>query len=74
MWEENAVVGYIFAHKENSVLLTNVQVLRIDINTMEAIAAIASELKALYVQATMSRPSDLNSLRRAGAGVAAVQS
>lgn len=70
LWENNAVVGYVFARKEKSILLVNVQVLCIDINAMEAIAAIASELKAPYVQVVMSRPSDIDSLRRAGWQVA----
>jgi hypothetical protein len=52
------------------MLLINVQVLRIDVNAAEAIAAIVSEMKAPYVQVSMSRPSDIDSLRRAGWQVA----
>jgi hypothetical protein len=70
LWEHNAAVGYVFARKEKSMVLINVQVLRIDVNAAEAIAAIASEMKAPYVQATLSRPSDIASLRRAGWQVA----
>jgi GNAT superfamily N-acetyltransferase len=70
LWEGNTVVGYVFAHKENSMLFINVQVLRMDINATEAIAAITYELKADYVQVSISRPSDINSLRRAGWQVA----
>jgi hypothetical protein len=70
LWENNAVVGYAFARKEKSILLINVQVLRTDISAAEAIAAIACELNALYVQVTMSRPSDMDSLRHAGWQVA----
>ena len=68
--ENNTVVGYVFAHKVNSLLLINVQVLRTDIHVTEAIAAITSQLKAPYVQVSMSRPSDIDSLRRAGWQVA----
>ena len=70
LWESNAVVGYVFARKEKLMLLINVQVLRTDINATEAIAAIVSELKAPYVQVSISRPSDIDSLRRAGWQVA----
>ena len=70
LWENNAAVGYVFARKEKSMLLISVQVLRIDINATEAIAAIASEMKAPYVQVTTSRPCDIDSLRRAGWQVA----
>ena len=41
-----------------------------DIKGTEAIAAIVSELKAPYVQVSLSRPSDIDSLRRAGWQVA----
>jgi hypothetical protein len=52
------------------MLLINVQLLRMDINATEAIAAITSELNASYVQVTTSRPSDIDSLRGAGWQVA----
>jgi GNAT superfamily N-acetyltransferase len=68
--EDNAVVGFVFARKEKSMLLINVQVLRRDINATEAIAAITSELKAPYIQVGISRPSDIDMLRRAGWQVA----
>ena len=70
LWENNAVVGYAFARKEKSLLFISVQVLRMDVNATEAIAAITSELKAPYVQVSLSRPSDIDSLRRAGWQVA----
>jgi GNAT superfamily N-acetyltransferase len=70
LYENNAVVGYVFATKEKSMLFISVQVLRMDINAAEAIAAITSELKAVYVQVSMSRPSDIDSLQCAGWQVA----
>jgi hypothetical protein len=70
LWENNAIVGYVFARKEKSMVFINVQVLRMDINAAEAIAAITSELKAPYVQVSISRPSDIDSLRRVGWQVA----
>jgi GNAT superfamily N-acetyltransferase len=70
LWENNTVVGYVFARKEKSMVLISVQVLRMDINAAEAIAAIACELQAPFVQVSISRPSDIDSLRRAGWQVA----
>jgi hypothetical protein len=70
LWENKVVAGYVFAHKEKPMLLIDVQLLRMDINATEAIAAITSELKASYVQVNISRPSDIVSLRRAGYRVA----
>ena len=70
LWENNTVVGYVFARQEKSMVLINVQVLRMDVNATEAIAALTSELQAPYVQVSVSRPSDIDSLRRAGWQVA----
>jgi GNAT superfamily N-acetyltransferase len=70
LYENNAVVGYVFARTEKSMLFIDVQVLRTDIHAAEAIAAITSELQATYVQVSMSRPSDIDSLRCAGWQVA----
>lgn len=70
LWENSEPVGYVFAHKDNLMLQINVQLLRTGIDASEAVAAIASELKTTYVQITLSRPSDIASLRRAGWQVA----
>ena len=70
LWENNTVVGYVFARKEKSMLLIDVQVLRMDVNVAETIAAVVSEIRAPYVQVSMSRPSDIDSLRGAGWQVA----
>lgn len=64
--ENTANVGYVFARKNNSVLQVNVQLLRTDIDTTEAVAAVVSKLKTSYVQVTVSRPADIASLQRAG--------
>ena len=68
--EDNDVVGYVFVRKQTSMLLISLQLLRMGVNAMEAIAAIVSELQAPYVQVSISRPSDINNLRRAGWQVA----
>ena len=70
LWENSKIVGYVFAHKDNLMLQINIQLLRAGIDASEAVAAIASELRTSYVQITMSRPSDIASLRRAGWQVA----
>ena len=70
LWENKDPVGYVFAYKENLMLRISVQLLRPDIDAAEAVAAVASQSKSAYVQVTMSRPSDIASLRRAGYQVA----
>lgn len=70
IWENSAPVGYVFARKDNLLLKINIQLLRMDIDAVEVIAAVVSELKASYVQVTMSRPSDIASVQRAGWRVA----
>ena len=66
VWENREPVGYVFASKENLLLKINIQLLRRDIDASEAVAAVTSNLQASYVQVTMSRPSDIASLRVAG--------
>jgi GNAT superfamily N-acetyltransferase len=70
LWENNQPVGYIFAQKDHLMLKINIQVLRPDIDAMEAIAAIASHIQATYIRLDLSRPSDIASLQRAGFRVA----
>ena len=70
LWENKDPVGYVFAYKENLTLRISVQLLRPDIDAAEAVAAVASQSKSAYVQVTMSRPSDIASLRRADYQVA----
>jgi GNAT superfamily N-acetyltransferase len=70
LWENNQPVGYIFAQKENLMLKVNVHVLRPDIDAIEAIAAVASHIRATYIRVNMSRPSDIASLQQAGFRVA----
>lgn len=70
IWENHEPVGYVFASNEGSMLKVNIQLLRMDIHAVEVIAAVASKLKTSYVQATLSRPSDIADFRRAGWQVA----
>jgi GNAT superfamily N-acetyltransferase len=70
LWENSEPVGYVFAQKDDLMLQINVQLVRTGLDASEAVAALASELRASYVQVTVSRPSDMASLRRAGWQVA----
>jgi GNAT superfamily N-acetyltransferase len=70
LWENNQPVGYVFAHKADAMLKINIQLLRQDVEVGEAIAAVTSHLRATYLRVTVSRPSHITSLRRAGFPVA----
>jgi GNAT superfamily N-acetyltransferase len=66
VWENQESVGFVFANKSDVLLKMNIQLLRVDIDAAEAVAAIVAHLNAPYVQVTLSRPSDIASLQRAG--------
>lgn len=70
VWENRAPVGFVFANKNELLLKVNLQILRADIDAAEVVAAVVSQSKASYVQVTLSRPSDIVSLQRAGWQVA----
>lgn len=70
VWENSEAVGFVFARKEDPLLKIDIQLLRSDIHAAGVIAAVASRLKTSYVQVTMSRPSDIADLQRAGWRVA----
>lgn len=70
IWENREPVGFVFARKEDLIQKINIQLLRLDIDAVEAVAAVTSKLKTSYVQVTMSRPSDIARFQRAGWQVA----
>lgn len=70
VWEKDEPVGYVFAWKDDLILRINIQLLRMDIDAVEVVAAVASKIKTSYVQVTMSRPSDITGFQRAGWHVA----
>lgn len=70
VWENSEAVGFVFARKEDPILKIEFQLLRADVHAADVIAAVASSLKTSYVYVTMSRPSDIASLQRAGWQVA----
>jgi GNAT superfamily N-acetyltransferase len=70
LWENNHPVGYALAHLEKNILNISSVLLREGIDVAEAIAAVVNELKSTYVRVRVSRPAEINSLRRAGYPVA----
>lgn len=70
LWQNHEPVGYVFARQDDLILRISIQLLRVDIDAVEVVAAVASRIKTSYVEVTMSRPSDISSIRRAGWQVA----
>ena len=70
IWQNNESVGYVFARKDDLILRISIQLLRMDIDAVEVVAAVAARIKTSYVQVTMSRPSDISSFQSAGWQVA----
>jgi GNAT superfamily N-acetyltransferase len=68
--ENSRVIGYAFAHSDQTMLTISNLVLQRGIDTAEAVAAVAAELKSAYVQVSVSRPAEISSLRKAGYHVA----
>jgi hypothetical protein len=52
--------------EQDLLLNISIQILRVDIDALEAVAALVSNLKASYVRVTMNRPSDITGFQRAG--------
>ena len=68
--ENKRVVGYAFAHADPTLLAISNLTTQQGIDTAEAVAAVAAELKSAYVQVKVSRPVEISSLRAAGYHVA----
>jgi len=68
--ENHKVVGYAFAHADQTLLAISNLVLQPGIDAAEALAAVAAELKSNYIQVKISRPVEIASLRQAGYHVA----
>lgn len=66
VWKNREPVGFVFINKDDLLLKINIQILRTEIDAVETVAAVVSQLKTSYVQVTLSRPSDIASLQRAG--------
>lgn len=70
LWENGHPVGYAFVCPNPTLLTISHLALKTGVDASEAIAAIAAELKSVYVQVDISRPVEMASLRRAGYRVA----
>ena len=66
VWEGRTPVGFVFARREGLLLKINIQILHTDIDALEAVAAVISNLKASYVSVITSRPSDIARFQHAG--------
>jgi len=66
LWENSEPVGYVFVTQKDLVLIINIQLLRLGIDPVEAIAALVFEIKTPYVQVILSRPSDRARFQAAG--------
>jgi GNAT superfamily N-acetyltransferase len=64
--ENKHIVGYALAHADQMMLAINNLVLKPAISPLEAIAAVAAELRSGYIQVNISRPVEMDSLQRAG--------
>lgn len=66
LWKNTEPVGYGIARADKDVLNISDLTLQYGIDACEAIAAIAWEIKASYVQVSINRPVDIASLRHNG--------
>lgn len=66
LWRKKEPVGYGIAHTDKDVLNISDLLLQNDCDALEAVAAIAEEIKTSYVQVSINRPIDIASLRRNG--------
>jgi GNAT superfamily N-acetyltransferase len=64
--ENNEPVGYVFAHNHDTLLHISLQVLLPGVDAAEAIGAVVSKLKSSFIEVSLTRPSDVLSLQRAG--------
>jgi GNAT superfamily N-acetyltransferase len=68
--ENRQDVGYAIASSDTILLRVSSLLLRHGVDAAEAIAAVAAQFRARYVQVEVSRPVEIASLRRAGYQVA----
>jgi hypothetical protein len=64
--ENTRIVGYTFASADQTMLTISNLVLQPGIDAVEAISAVAAQLKSAYVQVKASRPIEIASLQRRG--------
>ena len=64
------IVGYAIAQADQAMLSISNLVIQKEVDTAEAVAAVAAQLKSTYIKVKISRPAEINSLRRAGYDIA----
>jgi GNAT superfamily N-acetyltransferase len=70
LWNGSQPVGYALARVDRGILKISDMLLQMGMDAVEAVAALTACFKTAYVQVTISRPVDMNSLRMAGYQVA----
>lgn len=70
LWENKCPVGYALVNKNKSLLTISSLLLPKDADVTEAVAAVVNEIKVPYVKVKISRPVEIESLRRSGFHVA----
>jgi GNAT superfamily N-acetyltransferase len=70
LWKNEHPVGYALVHSNKTTLNISNLFIKSGINAAEAVAAVAAEKKAPYVQVKISRPADISTLSLSGFTVA----
>ena len=70
LWETNRPVGYAIARTDGTLVTISNLALQDGVDPLEAVAAVAAEIKSAYVQVSISRPVEMKRLRHAGFHVA----
>ncbi len=70
LWENGQPVGYALAQVNQSTLIISDVLLPETIQASQAVAAVAAKVKADFLRISVSRPSDVASLERAGYQIA----
>ena len=70
VWENSQPVGYALIQADQTFLTITNLALNIGVDAVEAVSAITANIKSDYVKVKISRPSEMESLRRAGYHVA----
>lgn len=70
LWENRQPVGYALTRTDQTFLTITNLVLKTGMDSVEAVSAITANIKTDYVKVKISRPSEIESLRRAGYRIA----
>lgn len=70
LWENSQAVGYALVQADQTFLTITNLFLKMGMDIVEAVSAVTANIKTDYVQVKISRPSEIENLRRAGYRVA----